>query len=49
MIGDVIIWFKKFLKQLVCYHNYKHVPSMLYGGKKGHYKCCKCERLKFLD
>jgi hypothetical protein len=44
MIGDLIIWIKKIIKQLTCIHEYKHQTDPLMT--RDWYVCIKCDKLK---
>ena len=46
MIGDLILWFAQFKRQLCCKHDYKRNPfwTEMYGDPYVHYTCAKCGR-----
>ena len=44
MIGDIILWFKKFIKQQTCIHKYKWINRMDNGGSFE--LCTKCDKIK---
>jgi len=45
MIGDLILWFRKLIKQTFCIHDY-YLISKVYLDGHSYYKCEKCERIK---
>ena len=44
MIGDIILWWKKFIKQQTCIHKYKDVYRKDTGGTFE--LCTKCDKIK---
>lgn len=45
MIGDIILWFKKLIKQQTCIHKYLWINRKDYSG--GSFELCtKCDKIK---
>jgi len=44
MIGDIVLWCKKFIKQQTCIHKYKNVNRKDTGGSFE--LCTKCDKIK---
>lgn len=45
MIGDLILWIKKVLKQQTCTHDYKWVHRKDFGGPDFE-SCIKCDKIR---
>ena len=44
MVGDLVLWIKKFWKQQTCIHNYKWINRKDNGGSFEN--CLKCDKIK---
>jgi hypothetical protein len=44
MIGDIILWCKKFIKQQTCIHRYKYIYRKDTGGSFE--LCIKCDKIE---
>lgn len=44
MIGDFILWIKKFIKQQTCIHDYKFICRKDNGGS--YEECIMCDKIR---
>ena len=46
MLGDIILWLYKFIKEQTCVHDYSVMPTLRYDESDTYLRCEKCGRVK---